>query len=366
MKPPSSNGITLMQYIFLIHGAQLGTGVFSLPRLLAEKSGTDGWICLLIGWVVNGAAGWLMILTLRKYPDLDLPDLLKRLFGTWLGKLFLLPIIAYFACFGWLGLVNGMLFIKSWFLVRTPEYVVVFLFSLPCYMILIHGPRILGRYAEVVFYMTVWMPLLVLVPMADAHWIHLLPVMKEGWRPILDGVGSTFFSFAGFETLPFFYPYLQKKQYAVHGMLAANTMTMGVYLFVTIVCFMFFTPDGITTLNQPTLTLLKNIEFRFLERFDMIFLAIYLIVVSKSWLPYLYSALRSASGLFDKHPNRTVVFLYFALAVFCTYLTQPTWNQIEEWQKLIVYALKIFLFVLPVVLFVYVFVMERIRKWRAG
>ncbi|MFC5404080.1 GerAB/ArcD/ProY family transporter [Cohnella soli] len=365
-QPVTRNGITLMQYVLLLHAAQVGTGVFSMPRQLAETSGTDGWICLLIAWAINGLVGWLMILSFRKYPDLELPDLLKHLFGKWLGKLLLLPIIAYFAYFSWITMINAMLYIRSWFLIQTPEYVTVFLFAIPSYMILVHGPRILSRYAELVFYLTMWMPLILLVPMNDARWIHLLPVLKEGWKPVMDGLGNTLYSFSGFEILPFFYPYLQKKQYAVHGMLVANTLTVLFYLFVTIVCFMFFPPDGITTLNQPLLTLMKNIEFRFLERFDMIFLALYLFVVSKAWLPFVYCSLRSVSSLIGINPNRTLVALYLGLVIFSMYLLQPTWNDAENWQKPIVNAEKIVLIVLPVALYFYVIGLERIRKWRAG
>lgn len=39
--------ITLMQYILLIHGIQMGIGILTLPRELAEKSGTDGWIAII-------------------------------------------------------------------------------------------------------------------------------------------------------------------------------------------------------------------------------------------------------------------------------------------------------------------------------
>ena len=41
MKKYAYNEITLMQYIFLINGTQVGTGVLALPRVLAEKAGKE-------------------------------------------------------------------------------------------------------------------------------------------------------------------------------------------------------------------------------------------------------------------------------------------------------------------------------------
>ncbi|MEB8811920.1 GerAB/ArcD/ProY family transporter, partial [Bacillus cereus] len=46
MKKYAHNDITVMQYIFIINASQVGTGVLSLPRVLAEKAGTDIWIAL--------------------------------------------------------------------------------------------------------------------------------------------------------------------------------------------------------------------------------------------------------------------------------------------------------------------------------
>ena len=45
-KIDNANTISLSQFIFIIHGAQVGTGILFLPRTLAEKSGTDGWLVL--------------------------------------------------------------------------------------------------------------------------------------------------------------------------------------------------------------------------------------------------------------------------------------------------------------------------------
>ena len=47
----TKNQITLMQYIFLIHGVQVGVGLLTLPRELAEKAG-DGWLDRHHYWLV--------------------------------------------------------------------------------------------------------------------------------------------------------------------------------------------------------------------------------------------------------------------------------------------------------------------------
>ncbi|MGD8189324.1 GerAB/ArcD/ProY family transporter [Brevibacillus ginsengisoli] len=366
MRKYAMNEITLIQYIFLLHSAQVGTGVLSLPRTVAETSGTDGWICIVIAWVINCLAGCLMLLTLRKYPDFTLPDLFGYLFGKWFGKLLLLPLLAYFAFFGLDIMVNSMLYIKSWFLTKTPAYLVVFLFAIPSFLVVRNGVRVQGRYVELIFYLTMWMPLVMLIPLGKGNHLHLLPVLKEGWGPVVKGLTNTVFAYAGIEALFFLYPFLQKKKYAIHGFLIANTLTMLYYLYVTIVCFIFFTPDGITSLNQPVLSLLKNIEFRFLERFDMIFLAIYLLVVSKAWVVYIYCTVFSSSQILNKQDHSKHTAIYFLLAIVCVYVINPTWILSESWTKVLTKAALVVMYALPVILYLYVRGFELLRRGKVG
>lgn len=74
----------------------------------------------------------------------------------------------------------------------------------------------------------------------------------------------------GFEGV-LFLPVFRKIKSASASVVIANTMTLAVYLFVTIVCFVVYSPDEITQYQEAPLSVAKIIEFRFLERFDIIF-----------------------------------------------------------------------------------------------
>ncbi|MED3564373.1 GerAB/ArcD/ProY family transporter, partial [Bacillus xiapuensis] len=148
MKKYAYNEITLMQYIFLINGTQVGTGVLSLPRVLAENAGTDGWIAIIIGWIFSVAASILIVKTVERYPDDTLYEILIRLFGKIIGKAIAIVYMMYFAFYAFNILVNGCLYIKAWFLPRTPDYIILILFAIPTFLVVRNGIRILGRYSE--------------------------------------------------------------------------------------------------------------------------------------------------------------------------------------------------------------------------
>ncbi|QJD85575.1 GerAB/ArcD/ProY family transporter [Cohnella herbarum] len=362
MKKDAKSGITFMQFIFIIHGSQLGTGIFSLPKDLAEHAGTDGWISLILGWSLSVIASIVIVLIFRKFPNDTLPELMIRLFGKIIGKVLIVPVIFYFAFFVWTILTSAMMFIKQWFLPMTPDFVVMLLLIAPGFLVARKSLRILGRYCELVFYIMMVMFFLFLFPIGDSHWIHLLPILKEGWFPVFQGVSSSVYSFLGFEIVFFIYPYLQKKQMAIRGVVIANTITLLYYLEVTLICFAFFSPDGITEYNQPVFNLLKIIDFDFLERIDMLFLAIYLFEVSTTWLPFTFGTLLSLGLLFgtkNTAPSASVLFLLIVVLVF---FIHPSWNQNAEWMLFIGTAGIGFAYVFPVFLYLYVLVFNRLRR----
>lgn len=349
-----TKNITFLQFVFLLQGMQLGMGVLSLPSLLAEKAGTDGWISILIAWIINIVFGILIVLVMRQYPEDTLPDLLVRLFGRIVGKLLLLLVILHFALFCWSILASTVVFIKTWFLPYTAPVFLILLFAIPTYMIAGKDLQIVGRYCEVVFYLTIGMSLIALIPLKDSYFIHLLPVLKMGWLPILKSVPTTTYSFMGYEILYLIYPYLRRKDLAVQGVVMANTITMLIYLFITLICFAYFSPDEIMQYNQPTLNLLRIIEFRFLERLDLIYLAGYLFIVSTAWIPYTYGVAFSASKFLGRPSHRPFVVLFIIVTALLIYQTIPSWNQTELWTRWAVRLGSMIVYILPVFLLMYI------------
>ncbi|MGE6345845.1 GerAB/ArcD/ProY family transporter [Bacillus mycoides] len=365
MKKYAYNDISLIQYILLINGMQVATGILSLPRVLAEKAGTDGWIAILIGWIFSTIAGVFIVKTAAKYPEDTIYDILIRFFGKIVGKALVVIYMMYFAFYSFIVLVNAMLYLKGWLLPKTPDYLVIFLFSIPTFLVARKGPSIIGRYTELIFYMMLWIPLFFLIPLKEnGSWMPFFPLLKEGWKPVFMAVPTTIFAYLGFDIAFFLYPFLQKKQYAVHGMVIANTLTMLFYLFATIVCFAYFSPDSITQFNQPVLNLLKVIEFRFLERFDMILLAVYLTVVSTSWIPVIYCTVFCSSQLLGKQDHSSHVVVLLVLIIGFIFWTRPSWDQAETWQQVLSNVGLGLTYISPIILWAYSWLYEKSHRGR--
>lgn len=358
----TQNQITFVQFILLIHGVQVGVGLLTLPRELAEKAGTDGWIALIIGWLFSTLASLIIIQVMKNYPNGTIIDLVTHFFGKWCGKIAALIFTVYFTFLGSIIFVREGLFIQFWVLPQTDLFILLCLLSIPSYMIVRNNITVLGRYAELVFFMTSWMIIFYFTPLKEAHWLHLLPLIKEGWKPILIAAKTTTFSFLGFEIAFFLYPFLQKKQKASIGIIIANTLTLAVFLIVTIVAFVFYSPDEIIQYKEPTINLLKIVEFRFLERLEIVFLSLYLFVISTTVLPLFFATVFCTSQLFGKQNHSKYVVWLLLLNLAYVFFFPQTFGRNTQIQKGIEPFSMILWYAFPLCLWVYLSLYSRIKR----
>ncbi|TDG00459.1 GerAB/ArcD/ProY family transporter [Paenibacillus piri] len=362
MKKYAFNNMSLMQFIFFNTGIQISVVFLSLPRNLAEQAGTDGWIALIIGWILSLAASLIMIQVMKRYPDGTLLDLLTRYAGKWAGKTAAVLLALYFIYFGYEGIVRAVNIIKIWLLPQTPAYLIMILLLIPSYLIARNGPTILGRYSEIILLMSFWIPIVYLIPLKDAHWLHLLPVFKEGWKPVLAAMPATVYSFVGFVVTMMLYPFLDNKHNASLGVTICNTLTLLTHLFITIICFVYFSPDEIITYNEPVITYLKAIEFEFIERIEILFISFYLLLFSLSWIPVFSLAAICTSWLAGQKDHRSHLRVLWALLAAATFFYLPSYRQ-SEWMDDILAAVGLVVeYIFPFVLFGYLWIYDRLQR----
>lgn len=366
MKKYAFNDITLMQYIFLIAGIQLGIGLLQLPRELAERAGTDGWIAIVIGFVIATCSSLMIVEVMKRHPDGTLFDLLKRYVGKWAGQAAAVFTALYFAFFSYTIMVRAALFVRSWILPKTPDFVMLILFVVPSYLIARGGVRVLGRYSELIFYITLWMPFFYLLSLRESNWLYILPLFKEGLQPILLAVKPTLFAFLGFEVAFLLYPFLKSKQYASTGIIVANTLTMLVYLHVTVTCTVFFSPDTLTHFNEPSVNVLKTLEFRFIERLEIFFLAFFIFIISTTWLPGMYFSVFSINWMFGREDHRKLLQWLMLLFVASMFFVKPSFNKTDKWIEVVNLTGICFGYLFPYVLWVYVWLHDRLQRRRRG
>lgn len=350
MKPGPGNQITLFQYILIIHSVQMGVGLIPLPTNLARSSGTDGWIVLIISWIISVVSSLLIVQIMKKHPNGTIIDLISHYFGKWAGKVSLVVFSAYFLLFIYLVYHRMALLLQNWIMQQTSIAVTMLLFLIPIYMVTKGGFRIIGRYSEILLFLSAAFLAASLYLFKSAHWIHLLPILKTGWMPIFKTVKSTIIVFLGFEMAFFLYPYLEKKNSASLGIFIANSITFCAYMLYTLLAFLNFAPDEITQYHNTLISLFKIIEFRFIERFDILVLSVYLLIILNTLIPMLYATVICFKQLGIKGEPQLHILLILLVMVTVTRIWNPSWNDSMRLNSFIQQFGIVIGFVLPALL----------------
>lgn len=342
--------ITNLQFILLIIGIQVGIGVISLPRELAEKSGTSSWIAIIIGGVVSTIISIFIIKIREKAPLENFTTFFTFYLGKILGTVIVVLLIIYFLFLGYLVLIRSILFIQGYLLPETGGIILLILFLVPTYQLITGGIHLIAKYVETIFPLTLLGLLMLLFTLKEPNINFVLPIIKEGWMPILKTVPKTTFSFLGIEIIFIIYPYLVAKEKAVKGVIIANSMSTFIYVFITLICFIVYSPDEIETIFDPVIDILSVIEFQYLERLDFILFSLFLMAVSKIWVIYMWASISGISELFKVKRLPILVLVVFIVIIISLYFFIPTFKN-NTFQISIISNTGLFIIIgLPIIL----------------
>lgn len=267
--------ITGKQLVFVIVGAQIATGILSLPRVVAAEAGQHAWLSVLIG-VLPALISILLIATLlNRFADPDFAHVSQRLFGKVMGNLLVLLGVCYLIFFE--GIVARLFaeITSIYMLPLTPLWIIILVFILAMMYAIVQGGKVVGRLNEFLFYLLLINILIVFVPLGQGSVLNLLPLGEIDFPGVLQGGLNTAYAFAGTEILFVLYAMVPRREEVMKAALIGQGIVLIIYLLVTVVCLMVFGLDSIQNVFWPVLTLLKISDIAVLERLELLFLSLW-------------------------------------------------------------------------------------------
>ena len=138
------------------------------------------------------------------------------------------------------------------------------------------------------------------------------------------------------------------------GIVIANTLSLLAYLMITIGAFAFYSPDEITIYNEPTIDMLKVLEFKFIERLEIVFFSFYLFVMSTTVLPFMFMTVFCTSQLVGKQDHSRHLAWFLLIEFAFVVLFPPTFERNTLFQQVIEQVGLILAFAFPLCLWGYV------------
>ncbi|WP_029422028.1 GerAB/ArcD/ProY family transporter [Alicyclobacillus macrosporangiidus] len=265
--------ISRFQIVIVLVWSILGTGIVTVPFVIAQFTVRDSWITGLLFPAGGLLSAGVAAVFLRALPNRNLTGGLIDAFGPWLGRIVCLWFLV------WLYLVNCTIvretetFVSTTILPETPEYIIG-LVGMTGISYMVHmGIEVLVRDGEFITPLALIVaPVLFALSMQHMDIDQLMPVLADGWQPVLRGAITPDLTFALEMLISLqFVRALRDSRTLPKDMITATAI-----LTVVMTCVLAITTGVVgqstSYLSYPVLETVRSIRVgRFLERLDTLY-----------------------------------------------------------------------------------------------
>ncbi|PUB11996.1 GerAB/ArcD/ProY family transporter [Paenisporosarcina sp. OV554] len=308
---------------FLVNSIQIGIGVLGFQRYIAKSAGYDAWIAVLaFGFIVNLLI-W-MIYNIMKKGNGDITVIHRDLFGKWIGGLFSLFFVVYLLFFTITVLRTFIEVIQVWMFPEIKVWAFSLVFLILTYYVVsggfrtVTGMSFLGVVLPLYLLLTLWFPL------EFANFRNLLPILDHSLKELAISTKDTALSYLGFETLFMFYPFIKQPEKSQKWAHFGALFTTLIYLVLTIVSFGYYSEKQLAGTVWATLSIWKIVEMPFVERFEYIGIATYVLVILPNICLSIWSSSRGVKQLFGVKQHTALIVLLVIIFVVNCLLTNRT------------------------------------------
>ncbi|WP_235872319.1 GerAB/ArcD/ProY family transporter [Siminovitchia acidinfaciens] len=285
----SKKQITQFQLIFLLIHAQVGVGVISMPFDVFLIADGDSWISVFLTGIILQGMVFLIWALMARFPSTNLYGIIQALFGKILGKAIIILYCIYFISIGSLVLAKFGYIIKVWMLPLTPTWLTLLLMTFTAYYIVKDNLQLMVRFFVLSSVVIVVFIGLSAYALKDANITYILPVGEKGLVPILKGIKPSIYSFQGFELLLLVYPFVQgEKNGVLKAATIANVFVTLFYSFLVLTSLLFFSPKELKLVPEPVFYLIKSFSFKMVERPDLLFTSMWIVLVATTFVNLVY------------------------------------------------------------------------------
>ncbi|SFI72682.1 spore germination protein (amino acid permease) [Thermoflavimicrobium dichotomicum] len=308
--------ITQGQLMFLILQIQVGVGILSLPYRVQAVAKGGGWISTLIAGIVAQVLILILWAICRRYPSDTLFTFLPKIAGKFFGKLLGFGYIFHFLFIAGIILILFTDIVGKWILMDTPRWALLLLMIATGVYLAKESIRVIARLFVSVSFFIIVMVLLTMAGYTNVNFTYLFPITEAGWPNILKGSSEVLISLVGFEVLLVAYPYVEGNSAGkLKAASLANMLTTLFYAFEVFTCLIIFSPAEFPLISEPLMYMLRSFSIQIVERIDLFFLSIWVIIVATSFVGYLYLASTGLGYFFHRGEHKKAVY-YAAFVCF--------------------------------------------------
>lgn len=270
------NTISNRQMFFLLLLMLTAYVVISIPKVVAQSSGTGGWLSLILTSLLFALFAAMIVRLNSAFPGMTLFEYGQRIAGKAVTYIFAVYFIIYFLLFSTYLCLQLTAVLRAEFYPKTPRQAMIIV-SVIVFGIVVHrGAISVARFFEVigtVFVITLVATHLVMLQQGSLREIQ--PFFRASKLPeYLLGVKDCLFAFLGAELLMIF-PLSGKNIRRSVATAFLTVLFIGLlYVLVVETCIMMLGMNSTQNYTFALIEAIKQIDNKILERFDILFLTV--------------------------------------------------------------------------------------------
>lgn len=348
----------------LIYMTQAAVIVLSLPRILAENFGTNGWLALIPATLLAWFNIFLISLVYRLGKGRSVFDILER----FVPKALLYPLyLAAAAVWIMSGCMIGKEYILIFQMIAFPTtHPMVFKLAVDVivFYLLLKGIYNIAKASTTFFFLIIWMLGLLVAFIPEFEWTRMTPFIFRDGSDMAKGAVETYSAFIGYELSLFLFPFIGRNAKAMKAVYIGNLITALTYLSICFIAFGFYHYKQLANLVFPLLDLLAYIELPFVERMENLLFGFLLFTSLITVTMYTWTATEAVNRIFPRAGTGTLAFVMLAAAYGIAYIPDVI-GEVHQWLQWMGNIEMVLAFALPVLL-ILLLLYQRTRKEPSG
>lgn len=350
------NKIRSVQMAILTFITQTGVGVITLPSVVSQGGGHDGWISIVVTGFLVVICSILIISLMKRYSDKIIYDINRLLYGKVIGSVFNGLLVLYLLFASVAGTSIFGYFIRITLLQETPKWILSPFIILPTFYLVWKGLKSMTRFLFISVCSYLAVVLILILVYREYRFTFLLPVGEAGFKGIYDGMKSSFFALLGFELVAFFFPYIDDRSKVLKLQLMAISISILFFVFVITACTAVFGEKLISILMLPFFSISRIYNAPVLERVDLYLTALWYIPTACSIRSYIFATYDGLNRVFKVRKTKPSYVVFFVLMLVLSLLPKNI-NQVFSMLDLLNYC-----GMTVTVFFLFCFLLSFIRK----
>ncbi|MFC4776978.1 GerAB/ArcD/ProY family transporter [Paenibacillus sp. GCM10023252] len=342
----------------LIFMVQVGVGLFTLPRTLADTFGYNGWLAVLIVSAAVFVNIALIGIVYKLGQGKSVFDIMESSFPKFVTYPVYIGLIGVWALLGCMVAKLYTLIFQTMAYPTTHPMLLKLVMDILIFLLVIQGIYNLSKAATLFFWCVIFLVMLLFFFTDEFQVSNLTPFIMQDSRSLGVGFLKAYSAFLGYEIALFLMPYMDKDKKLGRAMVLSNLWITGCYLAVCITAFGIYSLEQLRRINYPLLDLLGLIQFPFIERVENMLFGLFLFSIIVTVAGYTWMALDTLERMVPRMSRKWLAALMISFMYIVAYIPD-TLIKVNYWGELLSVIETAIAFGLPILLITLLLIQRR-------